>query len=105
VLGAEPVVPGVDVAGPLRAVVAVGRLVGADPVGDGVGQGKGLAGLVLAAVGPALAADVVTDGALGDAEGVGNRGVGLPVLPEGLKGHDLLRRELPGHRQALPGLA
>src|ERR1700722_8826516 len=80
------------------------RLVLAEPVVDDVGQGIGLALLALTTIGLVSPADVVTNGALGNPESLGNLCVGLPALLEDLQSHDLLRLELPSHRRALPGL-
>jgi hypothetical protein len=103
VLGAQPVVQGLDVDGPAGVVPAGGWVVAEDPAVDGWGQRVGLAGLALPPILRALPAHVVADGALGDAEGLGNLGVGLPLVFEDLECHDFLRGELGAHRLALLG--
>jgi hypothetical protein len=72
---------------------------------DDAGQRAGLVGLAAPAVGGSFggAAEVVADGALGDAEGAGDLRVGLALLVEGDEGHEFLRTELARHGGALPG--
>jgi hypothetical protein len=72
---------------------------------DGVGQGIGPVGLAASAVGDARggAAEVVADGALGDAESPRDLVVGLALLAERGEGHEFLRTELARHGHALPG--
>jgi hypothetical protein len=55
-----------------------------DPVGDGFCQRRRLLGFALASIFTPLPPQMVADGALGDAEGLGNLRVGLPMVFENL---------------------
>ncbi len=83
-LGAELLIeqPHVD-----RPVAAGGGL---DEGVDDAGEGLRFGGLVAATVGAAVPAAVIADGALGDAEGVGNLAVGLAALHQDSKSHEHL---------------
>jgi hypothetical protein len=88
VLGAELLKeqPHVDQA--IRVGLAAGR--GLDEHVDDVGEAPRFGGLVAAPVSAAGAAAMVADGALGDAEGVGNPAIRLAALHQDSKCHEHL---------------
>jgi hypothetical protein len=70
---------------------------------DDLGQGVGLARLTLAAISLTVPSRVVADGALANAEGLGNLRIGLPLVFAYVQCHNLLRTELGAIGGALLG--
>src|SRR5581483_927570 len=103
--GEQPVEEGAGIDGPGGQAVLGSGLVGTDPVVDDVSEGVRGFGFVGATIRDSVVTEVVTDGALGNAEGVGNLGIGLPFGMKDTKGHDFLRSEFGRHGKGPRGRA